>query len=168
MNIFDILKKMNEIDDLLEDQTSFEEQIDLLEEGKAKVDGYKYIIDKLESHAEHLAKKEAEIKQAKTTCQNKVKALKEGLLKALEANGFEKFTGNDWIVRRQKSQDALSITRQPLASDLIKHPDIVEVKYEWRKKPFREKLAEASDLQEIAKLEENYHIRFAVNKELKK
>jgi len=162
-SFYQILEALEALDESLE-EIDFDDQINLLEEGKTKVDSYKYIIDKLESHAEYLAKQEAHFAQAKKVTLNNIKRIKEQLLNALAQNNFERYAGNQWIVRRQKGAKKLEVNREPMASDIIKMPDLVEVKYSWNKVKLKDKFDESEEIKEFCTLKQSEHVRFAIKK----
>jgi hypothetical protein len=73
--LFGLLAALKAVDeDMIE--LNLDEQIDLIENGRVKVDSYKYVIDKLEVQAIFLKQREEEIVKARRTIENNIKRIK--------------------------------------------------------------------------------------------
>jgi len=135
------------------------EQINILEQGKAKVDGYKWILDNLEVH------------KAEKSIEKHIDSILDNMLFALQTNKFEKFTGNEFVVKVYPSTPSVEIKGgDPTASHKIHYDKYVKVKYEWDKTAISSalKVGEDASLAEFASLKRGVHLRFAINKEAKK
>lgn len=161
-----LLMALTEADNALE-EIDLDQQIDLLESGKVKVDSYKYVIDKLEQQERYLFEREKEYAAAKKQVQNAQKRIKEHLVFVLQNNGFEKFTGHEYTVSLRKARPSVIIKADANASLKMKFRDLIETKYEWKKSAVYDLLSkgENPDLEEFASIKESVHARFAVNKE---
>ncbi len=144
-------------------------QIDLMDGAKIKVDNYKYILDKLESHEFYLSQREKEYTAAKKTIQANIKRLREQLLFALQANGFERFTGNQYVVTQQKAKASVSLKLgEPDVFKALTYGDFVRTEYVWDKAAISKALAEDNpQAREIAELKQTIFPKFLINKEAK-
>lgn len=146
---------------------SLDEHADLIEAGRVKVDNYKYLIDKMKSQEELLDKWMEEYAAAKRTVFNNRRRLTEHLLYVLRSHGFDKFTGNRFVVKIQKSKPAVQMTVEP--NDLLKlrYPDIIRTKYEWDKVKVYELLKSGDEkLCELGTLKESIYPSFSIIKDV--
>lgn len=157
-----ILMGINELDDAIEDVDS-DAQINLLENGKAKVDGYKAVIDGLEMqeayYKEQAAMYEAKARAAKSA----IARIKKNLLFALTSNQFTMFTGNLFVVKIQRAAPAVETNlSEPTQGMKIRYDKFVKTKYEWDKKAIAEALkAEDPQAKEIANFRETLYPKFS-------
>lgn len=144
---------------------SLDDQLDLLEAGKVKVDNYKYLIDHLESQAVLLKKWEDEYKTARQAVENNVKRLKNHMLFAMQANGFSMFTGNQYVVKLLKAAPAVEVKGEPTAAMKIKYDGFIKTSYEWDKKAIGAAL-KAGDPKaaELGSLRETVYPKFSIVK----
>ncbi len=144
-------------------------QIDLMDGAKIKVDNYKYIIDKLETHEAFLKKREDEYAKARRAIQSQVKRIKEHLLFALQSNHFEKFTGFEYVVSQQKAPPSVSLkVSEPTISHAIHFAEFVRTSYDWDKIAIKAALKEGNEtVANIAEMKENIYPRFTLNREQK-
>lgn len=160
-------------------EIDLDEAPDLLEQGKVKIDSYKFILDRMESIAEELKRKENEYKTARKSVESQRERLMGHLMYALETNGFEKFTGHQYKVRLQYSEFVDLKLSEPGAHHKIHFPDLIKTTYEWRKSDIKrllktdvEKLDSEADktmaekVREFASIGKRPGIRFSVLKDL--
>lgn len=165
-------------DEMLLD-VNLDEVPDLLEQGKVKIDSYKYIMDRMESMIVEMDRKETEYASAKSTLKRQLKRLKEHLAFALINNGFEKFTGNQYKCWVQYSESVDLKLSEPGAHHKIHFPNLIKTTYEWKKTDIKrilkldpEKIEDASDRQlaekvrEFASIAKRPGVRFSVLKDL--
>lgn len=143
------------------------QQLDLMEAGKVKVDNYKYILDKLEAQEFYLSAREKEFTAARKAIQSHIRKLKDNLLFALQNNGFEKFTGHQFIVSKRRAAPAVEIIAggDPTALHMMKFSDYIRIKYEWNKEAIRLNIGKDPLVDELATMRETYYTRFSPNKE---
>jgi hypothetical protein len=143
-------------------------QIDLMDGAKVKVDSYKYILDKLEAQESYLAAREKEYATAKKTIQSNIKSIREHLVFAMVANGFEKFTGNQYAVTMQKSKGAVHLKQgDPDIYKAMQYSDFVRTDYSWDKSAIQKALSEGNaQVSEVAELRVNTFPKFSVLKEV--
>ena len=152
---------------------------DLLEAGKVKIDNYKYLLDELELRQEHMKRKKDEYAKAEATLKNQAKRLKEHLVYAMQANGFEKFSGHEYKCWVQYSESVELKLTEPGAHHKIHFPSLVKTTYEWKKNDIRrilkadiEKIQSESDramaekVREFATIAKTPGVRFSVLKDL--
>jgi len=147
------------------------EQINILEQGKAKVDGYKWILDNLEVHKLYMKGRKEAYAKAEKSIEKHIDSILDNMLFALQTNKFEKFTGNEFVVKVYPSTPSVEIKGgDPTASHKIHYDKYVKVKYEWDKTAISSalKVGEDASLAEFASLKRGVHLRFAINKEAKK
>lgn len=152
---------------------------DLLEAGKVKIDNYKYLIDELEMRQEHMKRKKDEYAKAETTLKNQARRLKEHLVYAMQANGFEKFTGNEYKCWVQYSESVELKLTEPGPHHKMHFPNLIKTTYEWKKNDIKRILktsieqleseadrAIAEELRKVASIVKNPSIRFSVMKDV--
>jgi hypothetical protein len=147
------------------------EQIDLLNDGKAKVDGYKWLLDQLELHAAFMKKRKQEYEACEKSLNSHINRIQGNLLYALKANGFDRFTGNEFIVvQKPSNKQAVEIKGgAPTIDHAIKYSDFVNTSYSWDKVAIGNVLKETSDspISEVAKLTRSVKAEFIINSEAK-
>lgn len=161
-----LLDKMTAIDDgLLEIDLS--DQIELMQEGKVKVDSYKYLVDKLEFQADLYKKWASEYLQAEKILRNKRKQILNHLLFSLQKSGFKKFTGNKYVVTIRKARPSVDIKSPASALMKVHYPDLVRSEYSWDKNEISNRLKSGDEkASEIASLKESYFAHFTLSKEV--
>lgn len=161
-----LLASLKAVDDEMI-EVSLDEQLDLIENGRIKVDNYKYILDKLEVQAIFLEKRREEIQKSLQVINNNIKRIKEHLIYALRSNGFEKFTGHEYVVSVRKAAPAVEVKAEPTVAMKIKYPDYIKTKYEWDKTALKEAVKRGDDpeLAELAGLRETFYPKFSIVKE---
>lgn len=156
-----ILMGINELDDAI-DEADADAQIDLMENGKAKVDGYKAVLDGLEMqeayYKDQAAMYEAKAKAAKSA----IARIKKNLLFALQSNQFTQFTGHMFVVKILRAAPAVETNvSEPTLSMKIRYDKFVRTKYEWDKKAIAEGLKlDDPQAREIASLRETVYTKF--------
>lgn len=174
----ELLRALCMIDEAMLD-VNLDDAPDLMEAGKVKVDSYKYLIDRFDSMAEELKKKENEYKAARRTIENQRERLMGHMMYALETNGFDQFTGHQYKVRVQHSEYVDLKFTEPGAHHKIHFTDLVKTTYEWKKSDIKrilktdiEKIQDEADrelaekVREIASIAKRPGIRFSVLKDL--
>lgn len=152
-------------DDMI--QLSLEDQTELIEAGRVKVDNYKYIIDKLDAQAAYLKAREDEYAQARRVVENNLRRIRDNLVRSMQTFGFDQFAGQTFTVRLAKAPPSVEVSGDCDAAMKIRWPDYVRVKYEWDKTALRDALKSGSDpdVTNVAALKENVYPRFSVIKE---
>jgi hypothetical protein len=163
--LFILLQRLNAVDQSFQD-IGLDDEIDLLNKGKIKIDAYKFILDKLAAQLWYLDQRLDEYQKAKKTVNNAQSRVKSRLLEALEANEFTKFTGNQWIVSVRKASPSVEIsgTGEIDVSLKIKHPDLIKTTYTPDKTAIKKALQAGEELGWASLKEANY-IAFTINKE---
>lgn len=151
---------------------------DLMEQGKVKIDNYKYLIDEIEMRQEHMKRKKDEYAKAEATLKNQARRLKEHLVYAMQTNGFEKFTGNEYKCWVQYSESVELKLSEPGPHHKIHFPSLIKTTYEWKKTDIKrilktdiEKLESESDkamaekVREFASIARTPGVRFSVLKD---
>lgn len=164
-----LLMALTEVDNSIAD-VDYEVQADLFDKGKIKVDSYKYLIDKLDAQAEYFERREKEYYEAKKHCQNASRRLKDQLTFALQNNGWEKFTGHEYVVALRKSKPSVVLKAEATPKLRLKYPELIETEYKWKKTAVGDLLRTQPDhdIAELASLKESVHVRFSLNKGTKK
>lgn len=168
-SLYQLLLALQASDDACEN-LDLSAQIDLVDGARIKVDNYKYILDKLEAHECYLALREKEYASAKKTIQSNIKRLREQLIFSLQANGFDRFTGNQYIVVQQKAKASVSLKMgEPDVFKALTYGDFVRTAYVWDKTAIAKGLAENHpQVREIAELKQTVFPKFLINKEAKR
>jgi glutamyl-tRNA reductase len=150
---------------------------DLLAEGKVKIDNYKYLIDEMDLRRESMKRKREEYAKAEKTLENQIKRLKEHLIYAMQANGFEKFSGNEYKCWVQYSESVKLSLSEPNAQLKIHYPDLIKTSYEWKLTPIKQILKKdpasldesdrslAEKVREFATITKTPSVRFSVLKD---
>jgi len=161
--LFNLLSALKAVDEEMI-ELNLDEQIDLIENGRVKVDSYKYVLDKLEVQAEFLARREKEINKAKKAIEANIKRVKEHLVKSMQDNGFDKFTGNEYVVSlRKNGRPAVDIKAEATAAMKIKYPDLIKTEYSWVSDAVRAKLKEGDhEIMALAGFKQTYSAIFSL------
>lgn len=163
--LWGLLSALKAVDDEMI-EINLDEQIDLIENGKVKVDSYKYVLDKLEVQSIYLKKREEEVEKARKAIEANIKRIKEHLIKSLRENGFDKFTGNEYVVKLQRAAPAVEIKAEPTAALKIRYPDLIRTKYEWDKTAVKDRLKEGDPaVAELAGVRETFYAKFSLVKD---
>lgn len=164
-SLYSLLSALKAVDDeMLE--VSLDDQIDLIEGGRVKVDSYKYILDKLEVQKIFYEKRAEEIEKSLQAIKGNIKRLREHLVHALRTNGFDKFTGHEYVVTVRKAPPAVEVKTEPDAKLKIRFPDFVKTEYKWDKKAILARLKAGDPLAaELAGLRESFYPQFSLVKE---
>ena len=163
-SFWDLLNLLEQIDECVV-QLSPEEISRVLEKSQLKVDTYKYVLDKLKSHAEYLGQRAAEFAAAMQATENHVKRLKAHLVWVLEQKGTDRWPGKDYQIKLVATQ-SIQPQIEPNSRLSLKFPDCVKRSYSWDKKALKEALQDPeSPLQDYAKVQTNKSIRFSVRRE---
>lgn len=161
-----LLSRLTAIDDELID-LDLDEQVELMEQGKVKVDNYKYIVDRMDAQADLYKKWAEEHSKAEKALRIKRKQLLNHLLFSLQKNGFQKFTGNKYQVTIRKARPAVELKVGASALLKIRHPELIKTAYSWDKTEIGKRLKEGDEsLAEIAALKETHFAHFSIAKEL--
>lgn len=163
----ELLMRLTEADDALH-EFDFDTELDLLEQGKVKVDNYKYILDKLAVHSLFLQQRIEEYTKARRVVDNSIRRIEKHLVFALQNNGFSQFPGVEWQVRLQRSAPAVELKiSEPSAAMKIKFPDYIRTTYAWDKTAIRDALKSGDEAaSELATLRESWHARFSLLKKV--
>jgi len=162
---YKILQMCNAIDEELI-EIDLQEQINLLEDGKAKVDALKHVIDRCEHQAEFYKKRKQEYADKQAALDNNVKRLKKYVTRSMLDNNFTQFTGNEYMVKLQKAAPSLIVNGEPTIDHKIKYDEFVITKYEWDVKALKEALKNGNpSAAEIGRLETTIYPRFYLNKD---
>ena len=166
--------KENSLDQLLSKLTaadegmldiSLDDQLDLLESGRIKVDNYKYLVDKLEAQADLFKKWSKEFSDMEKSVRNNRKRLLDHMTYVMQRNGFEQFTGNRYQVRLQKSKPSVEVKAQASAVYKIHFPEMIKTEHSWDKSKLFEALKSGDEkVKNVAELKESVHPRFTINK----
>jgi hypothetical protein len=128
-----LLRALKEADDCIEN-INWDEQDALMEAGKLKVDSYKYIHDKLTLQLEHFTDLVKRFTEAKKSAQSNLNGFLRHLQWAMESNGFEMFTGQEYLVKLKPSEYCeIKEDMECLPKHKIIYGDFVRIKYEWSK-----------------------------------
>jgi hypothetical protein len=128
-----LLRALKEADDCI-DNINWDEQDALMEAGKLKVDSYKYIHDKLTLQLEHFSDLVKRFTEAKKSAKSNLDGFMRHLQWAMETNGFEMFTGQEYLVRlRSDEYCEIKEDMECLPKHKIMYGDFVRIKYEWSK-----------------------------------
>jgi len=157
-------------------EVNLDDDPDLLEQGKVKIDSYKYLMDRMETISDELKRKENEYKTARKTIDNQRERLESHLMFAMENNGFEKFVGHQYKVRMQYSEYVDLKLSEPAAHHSIHFHDLIKTTYEWKKTDIKRILksapesetdkAMAEKVREFASIAKRPGIRFSVLKDI--
>ena len=173
----EILRSLVLIDEAMM-EVDLSEAPDLMENGKVKIDNYKYLIDEMELRREHMTLKKQEYAKAEKTLDNQIRRLKEHLVYAMTANGFEKFTGNEYKCWVQYSESVELKLTEPGPHHKIHFPSLIKTTYAWKKDDIKRMLkadiasldekdrATAEELRQVARIAKNPSIRFSVMKDV--
>lgn len=159
-----LLGLLNAADDgLLE--IELDEHLALIEQGKIKVDSYKYLIDKLESQADMMKKYKDDYAAQEKSLRNKRKRLLDHLLFSMHKNGFDKFPGNQFEVGIRKARPSVEMKLEASAIMKAKYPDLVRTEYSWDKNKITEKLKlDDPDVRNLASFKESFYAKFNIKK----
>lgn len=160
-----LLMALTQADDDMQETLQLDQQSELIEAGRIKVDSYKYLLDKLEAQEAMLDKWVQEYLDARRAIQNNRKRLIEHLTFALRSNGFDKFTGNQYVVSLRKAPPSVEVKGEPTAGHKLKYSEFVRTKYEWDKTAIRDALKAGNEsAAELAALKETVYPKFTVLK----
>lgn len=164
LSLNQLLLKMTEVDDgMLE--LSLDDQIELIDAGKIKVDNYKYFIDKVDAQAELFKKWEREFREKKQVMENLSKRIKDHMIWSMNNNGFKKFTGERYVVTIRRAKSSVVVTSKPTPEMMLDFSDLIRTKYEWEKDKIATALKTGNeDVAQFASFKENYSAKFEVNK----
>jgi hypothetical protein len=165
-SLYQLLLALQAVDDLTEN-IDLSAQVDLMDGAKVKVDNYKYLLDKLEAQEFYLSAREKEYSTAKKTIQTNIKRIREHLIFAMNATGFEKFTGNEYAVTLQKGKGSVHLKMgEPDVMKAIHYSNFVRTEYSWDKTAIQKALADGNAMaKEIAEIKINTFPKFSVLKE---
>lgn len=164
-----LLMKLTEADDELA-EFDFTKEQDLIEQGRVKIDNYKFILDKLDALEAVYEKWIREYTVAKKSVAANRDRLAKHLVWTMQQNGFDKFAGHRYQVSVQRASPAVELKiSEPNLQHKIMYPDYIRVKYEWDKAAIRDALkAGSEDAEKIAQLKDSFYAKFSVRKELEK
>jgi hypothetical protein len=148
-----LLRALNEADDALY-AINWDEQDALMEAGKLKVDSYKYIHDKLTLQLQHFDDLVKRFTAQKKSVQSNLDSFMRHLKWAMESNGFQMFTGNEYLIKMRADEYCeIKEGMECLPKHRVIYGDLVRVKYEWSKTAITKAL-ESSDPELKAKAEQ--------------
>jgi len=152
-------------------EANLDQQIDLMNDGKAKVDGLKHVLDRLKVMATYFGGMKDEYAAKEKAINTKIESLHKYIIHSLQTNNFEKFTGNEFTVKLKKNPASCSITgtKKPTVDHKIKYDEFVRTSYEWNLDVIKDALKSGDPLaQEIATLKHGTKVEFSINTEFKK
>jgi hypothetical protein len=173
----EILRSLVLIDEAML-EVDLSEAPDLMENGKVKIDNYKFLIDEMEMRRDHMNQKKQEYAKAEKTLENQIRRLKEHLVYAMTANGFEKFTGNEYKCWVQYSESVELKLTEPGPHHKMHFPSLIKTTYAWKKDDIKRMLkadmaslaekdrATAEELRQVASIVKNPSVRFSVMKDV--
>jgi hypothetical protein len=122
--------------------------------------------------------KKQEYAKAEKTLENQIRRLKEHLVYAMTANGFEKFTGNEYKCWVQYSESVELKLTEPGPHHKMHFPSLIKTTYAWKKDDIKRMLkadmaslaekdrATAEELRQVASIVKNPSVRFSVMKDV--
>lgn len=138
-----------------------------------KIDGYKKILDTLESDAKRLAKEIKSFQKAKKTVENNHKRISEHLLymmksrAALEPDcgGKYKLRGDKYIAHL-RSRTTQSTNRPPEEADFIGFDNLVKIAFAWDTDAVKEAAKTDADAAALLSEKKSEYVEFTVRKEI--
>ena len=142
--------------------------IDLLDAGKIKIDGYKFVLDKLKAQEFFLIARRDEYEKSLKSVRSQIKSIKDHLIFALDTHHFQKFTGHDYVVSIRPNPSASLVIKgqEPNAYMKSRYDQYVRVRYEWDKKAIKKDLIDSPELQQFCSLERGRSIYFNLAKDI--
>ena len=173
----ELLKALCLIDEAML-ELDLEDQQVLMEDGKIKVDNYKYLKNKMDAMLVELKSKENEYRTARQSIEKQIDRLMSNMTKAMVDNGFEMFTGNQYKGSIRYYDSVAMQVAKPEDRHAIEFPELVRTTYSWNKKEItpllkgkfpkedkdRSELADKAKL--IGKIESKPKVQFSVLKDL--
>jgi len=143
-------------------------ELDLLDAGKMKIDGYKFVIDKLKAQEFYLAERCDEYEKSLKTVRSQMKRIKDHLIFAMDTHKFQKFTGYEYVasIRNNPSASLVIKGQEPNAYTKSRFDKYVRTKYEWDKSAIKKDLEKNDELQQFCKLERGRSLYFNLAKDV--
>ena len=164
VSLYDLLANARQADECLLD-LDLDEMRELGSQMKDKVDGYKFVVDRLVFRIEEIRSQIGELVDLKHQMENKLEAVKSRMAEVMKANGFDRLQGDKWSVRVGHSKsvivDDYVKADAALASAV---PGAVKIQYAIDKTGIR-KLLESGESLQWAKIEQNPFVVFSAKKE---
>lgn len=134
----DLLKTLNDSDQGLVELTD-EDLVRLGEHLRDKIDTYKYMFEKFDGEIARHAARITELQERKRALEANKERLSSYLLYHMKEFGFEKLSGEDYVVKLQNRTDVeLLMERDPEEFDLRSNPMFVHQKLSWNKMALKE------------------------------
>ena len=164
VSLWDLLEKSRQADECLLD-LDLDELRDLGDRMREKVDGYKFVVDRLTFRIAEIRGQMAELAEVKKQMETKLDAIKERMGETMTAQGFPKLAGEKWSVRCGKTK-YVDIDEHVKADAHLAEamPGCVTTKYELSKTGIRAVLDAGQSL-EWARIKERPSIVFSALKE---
>jgi len=166
--LFELLAALSAADDAM-GEFDFAQSIDLLENGRVKVDNYKFILDKLDAQEIILDKRAKEYSEARRVVAANRDRLERHLVHCLQQNGFDQFAGYQYKVKLSRGRPSVEIkgVSKPTPAMKIKYPDYSSTKYEWDKDAIGHGLKSGdAAAAELAALKDSYYAKFSIIKDV--
>ena len=142
-----------------------DQQKELVEHGQVKVDNYKYIDDKMKSHVELLDKWAKEFADAKKVVENRRQNLRKHLVRVMQSNKFEKYTGKRYVLAIQRARSAVDVKAKPDAMTKLSFPNYVRVEYKWNLEALGDAIRQGDEeVTKFASLVESWYPKYTVAK----
>ena len=164
VSLWDLLATSRQADECLLD-LDLEEMRGLGERLREKVDGYKFVVDRLTFRIAEIRSQMQELADLKKQMETKLDAVKDRMAEVMKAQGFPRLAGEKWTVRLGSSKSvSISDTIKPDASLAEEFPMAVKTKYEWDKTGIRKVLDTGVEIA-WAKVEETPFVVFSAMKD---
>lgn len=163
----DLLYKLTASDEGLINLTP-ESSAELMADLSEKVDSYLYILEKMGSEIDRLAKRADEILSARKTLQNNKESLKNLMMFHMKSKGFEKLPGKEHVVSlTTRKSIEWNLDENPDATTKRLWPTFVNNEYSWNKRALTEAIKNfPSQYQDLGKLIDKQYLKFQIRKDL--
>jgi hypothetical protein len=134
LSLYGAISELRQIEDILDSEEIETRKNELYEIIISKVDNVTYYTQSLEDTLEAIAKREKELKEAKTMLKNRIERFERYVIEAIQISGMEKLSGKHCSLSIRKPRKKVNVTNQEILdprfirTKIIIEPDLVAIK----------------------------------------
>lgn len=164
VSLWDLLATSRQADECLLD-LDLDEMRELGDRLREKVDGYKFVVDRLTFRVAEIRSQMQELAELKKQMETKLDTVKERMAEVMQAQGFPRLAGEKWTVRLGHSKSVqIAEHVQADAALATEFPGAVKTKFDIDKTGLRKLLDSGVEIL-WAKIEEKPFVVFSAMKD---
>jgi hypothetical protein len=145
------LERLRQLDE--QDDIDIVAQVEAMENVKAKIDSYRYVIEQLTMQQEYYERKQAEAHAMAIRYKRMAERCEQRVLFNMQQDGSRELYGHESMACIQKSERAKLVREKPTQEDIVKHSDYISFSWKWNLSKIKSDLkAGIGNAQEVASL----------------